>query len=124
LNAASKIIAAVLTVASLAGCTLEPPEIASGRVSVSEVGRPIQELSLNDPSQLNAWLKGHREGWSRSVTTYVPRINAQLQAKDGTGWGINIVDRLVVVNGAGAQFTQSFQASEIESLKAAMGIRQ
>ena len=91
---------------------------------MSEQGRPIEELPVRNVAEVNAWLKAHREGWSRSPASYVPRITAKLTAKDGSSWGLNIIGELVVANGGGAQFTQSFSAQQLDPLKRALGVIQ
>jgi hypothetical protein len=125
LKAASRIVALVSVAIALVGCDLETPEIVSGVVTASEAGRSASNtVPVKSVSELNAWLKEHRGGWSKSVATYVPRISTQLKAKDGSTWGLNILESLVVVNGGGAQLTQSFSAEQLAPLKGALGVKQ
>jgi hypothetical protein len=119
----AKLLATVAILGALSGCDVDPPGFISGNASTLEHGRIVRQWDLTpqNVAQVRAWLVQHRTGWSSDLNSYAPRTRILFKTEDGSTWDVNVFPTVVVVNGGGRQFKQSFPPDDVKLLLEAAG---
>jgi hypothetical protein len=123
---AARAIGAAVLLGLASGCQFEAPAIASGDAALSQSGRVVRTWPLNEENlrRLSTWLQSHDRGWNPSFVTPSAQVSVKLVAADGTPWGLYVLGDSVIVNYRAKQFSQTFKASDIAALKAALRVNE
>ena len=116
------VLALAVSILSTA-CSINLPPIQSGKVLDYERGAVVQRwaLSAAASSDVSAWLKSHRSGWTPTFVDYAPQLLALLNHFDGTRSSINVFPSSVIVVHEYREYAQHFGLPEIEALRRALG---
>ena len=116
----------LLLLLALAACKLDFPTAKYAVAQRFENGNVVQTWQLDDDQlqRLSSWIDEHKSGWSKSYATYVPGTYIQMTNAAGKSSYINILTATTIVATYGeSQFTQSFDAAEVQRLLSIVGTR-
>lgn len=116
-NSISAYATAIVLVAGLLGCNLDVPPISAATCTTYVAGTPgpHNQLTSMQLQALSKWLTEHRDEWSHTVATHVPRTVIEMEHEGGTT-SLNLWPRLLIASGPFGQYQRALTEGEARSL--------